>query len=116
MEQSTNRDMLEAGTGHMNTLLDGIQKWQALGYTENIIPAGDHLSCQMGKIELYPEDIKVDHIFRFENTSDPEDQSILYAISSPSKGIKGLYVDSYGVYHDELSPELTEKMGSFQAH
>ena len=115
-ENATNKDMLEAGTGEMVSLSEGIRKWESLGYTENLIPAEDHLSCQMGKIELYPDDIKVDYIIRFENTSDPDDQSILYAISSPSKGVKGLYVDSYGVYHDELSPELSEKIGSFQAH
>lgn len=115
-ENATNNDMLEAGTGEMGSLSAGIRKWEGLGYTENLIPVEDHLSCQMGAIELYPEDIRVDHIIRFENTSDPDDQSILYAISSPTKGVKGLYVDSYGVYHDNLSPELSDKIGSFQAH
>jgi hypothetical protein len=46
---------------------------------------------------------------RFENTSDPNDQSILYAISSPKHGIKGLFLESYGIYTEEVSRSMIEK-------
>lgn len=101
---------LQAGTGFMMSLTDAIRHLTALGYTENLGAAFDHLSAQSGAIKLYPHEIIIDDIFRFENSSDPDDQSILYAIDAPSRGIKGLYVDSYGFYHDELSHKLLERI------
>lgn len=92
----------------MISLTETIPKLVNLGYTENLVPCFDHLSCRMEKIQLYPKDFHVDAIIRFENSSDPDDQSILYAISSTCSQLKGLYVDSYGIYHDELSHEMIE--------
>ncbi len=101
---------LQAGTGFMMCLSDAIRHLNALGYTENLGAAFDHLCGQSGAIKLYPHEIVIDEIFRFENSSDPDDQAILYAISAPDRGIKGLYVDSYGVYHDELSNMLLARI------
>lgn len=101
---------LQAGTGFMMCLTDAIRYLNNIGYTENLGAAYDHISARSGLIKLYPHEIIIDEIFRFENSSDPDDQSILYAISSNKRGIKGLYVDSYGVYHDELSSKLLEQI------
>ncbi|GEM_PF-2656304 len=103
---SATRSMLKSGTGFMLCLSEAIRELQRLGYKENLCPANDHLCCRSGAIKLYPKDIKIDEMIRFENASDPDDQAILYAINCESKNLKGLYVDSYGVYHDDLSPEL----------
>jgi hypothetical protein len=110
MENTPVTNTLQAGTGAILTLSQVIRKLQEKGYPENLIPNYDHLACRSNEIELYPGDIVVDEMVRFENTSDPDDQSILYAISSPTKNIKGLYVDSYGLYHDELSIALIQKL------
>ncbi len=98
--------MLEAGTGCMIGLSHTIRKLQREGYVENLVPAFDHFSCRSGMIKISPDTLIVEKMVRFENASDPDDQSILYAISSPVMGVKGLYVDSYGVYHDELSQSI----------
>lgn len=92
----------------MLQLFDAVKLLQRKGYGENLVPHYDHLTC--GDIKLYPSEIFFDHILRFENASDPDDQSILYAISVPSKKIKGLYVESYGLYHDEWSPVLLQRL------
>ncbi|MEQ1722915.1 MAG: hypothetical protein ABL930_07040 [Pseudobdellovibrio sp.] len=101
-------DMSKAGTGMMLTLTEGIEAFEAQGYSGNITPNFDHLSLNSGEIKIFPKDIVIDDIVRFENSSDPDDQSILYAISNTDKSIKGLYIDSYGAYHDELSQELLD--------
>lgn len=103
-------DELKAGTGFMMNLTDAIQQLQVRGYGENLVPCVDHLSCRSGQIELYPRDIYIDEIIRFENASDPSDQSILYAITCERRQIKGIYVESYGVYHDELSATMLERI------
>ncbi len=92
----------------MLQLLDAVKVLQRKGYTENLVAHFDHLTC--GEVKLLPPEIYFDHILRFENASDPDDQAILYAISSPSKKIKGIYIESYGLYHDEWAPELLQRL------
>lgn len=103
-------DMERAGTGEMQCVADAIKELQAKGYTHNLILAYDHFKTEDDNIKLYPKDIFFDEVMRFENTSDPDDQSILYAISSLVDQVKGLYVESYGLYHDEISPLIIKRM------
>ena len=110
MEIATAQEMVKAGTGDMIGLRETISELQKKGYTENFVPGFDHLTCGSGYFKVYPRDIIFDEIFRFENSSDPDDQSILYAISYPALNIKGLYVESYGLYHDELSAAMIERI------
>lgn len=103
-------DMVRAGTGEMQCVTEAIKKLEAKGYTHNLILAYDHFKTEDGKIKLYPKDIFFDEVMRFENTSDPDDQSILYAISSLTDDVKGIYVESYGLYHEEISPLMIKRM------
>lgn len=107
-KKDLNRDMMKAGTGFMVTLSDTIRKLQKKGYVENLTARFDRLECRSGAIKMYPGAFIIDEVVRFENASDPDDQSILYAISSPSKKIKGVYVESFGAHHDEMSAEMNE--------
>jgi hypothetical protein len=104
------QEMSTAGTGEMLCITDAIKELQAKGYIESFEPKFDHLACRSGKIDLYPRDIFFDEVIRFENSSDPDDQSILYAISVPRRKMKGLYVESYELYHEEISQEMIERM------
>jgi len=92
------------------TLAEAIKEFQLNGYKENLTPGFDHFYYGPNKAEIYAHEIFFDEIVRFENQSDPDDQSILYAISAPVKKIKGLYVESYGLYHDELSDSMIDRM------
>ncbi|KQR70198.1 hypothetical protein [Pedobacter sp. Leaf176] len=58
----------------------------------------------------HPEDFLIDKFYRFEGTSDPEDESILYAISSTDGKIKGLLVDGYGTSADYSIEETIKKI------
>jgi len=46
-----------------------------------------------------PDQIKIENFYRFEGTSDPGDNTILYAIITDD-GTKGTLVDGYGAYSD----------------
>lgn len=105
-EDFTSLDILEAGTGFMPSLYQMVTKLEGLGYAENLGAKGDHFEARSGTLKLYPKDIVVDKMFRFENTSDPDDQAIIYAISAPELRVKGVYIDTYGINGDDLSPEL----------
>jgi hypothetical protein len=99
-------DSLLAGTGFMISLSDTIRHFEQQGYDKNLVVCFDHFECDSGRIKIYPNEIVVDQVVRFENTSDPDDQSILYAVSVPGKRIKGLFVESYGLYHEDVSSRL----------
>ena len=103
-------DQLKAGTGFMLSLTDAIKNFQLLGYSQNFICMNDHLKSECRKIKVFPNEIKINEVLRFENTSDPSDQSILYAISVPAKNLKGLYVESYGLDHDDQNDELRKSL------
>lgn len=115
-KDTINADQMKAGTGFMLCLSDQIRELQKKGYTENLTDKFDHFSCQSGKYRMYPSDFYVDEIVRFDNSSDPDDQSILYAISCDRHNLKGLYIESYGTYHEDMSPTMLERIKFCQKH
>ena len=111
MNNQTASDMQKAGTGFMANPTEVMRRLHNLhGYEANIVPCFDHFEINSGEIQLYPKDFVVDKMVRFENTSDPNDQSILYAISAPKLNIKGIYTEGYGINQDELSPQMNDKL------
>jgi hypothetical protein len=110
MNDSTAQNMQQAGTGFMGSPTEAIKELEKRGYTENFMPRFDHLEANSGQDKISPEEFEVDEILRFENTSDPDDQSILYAISSPSHGLKGTYLESYGPNQNDYSPAMLDRL------
>lgn len=100
----------------MVTLIDVIRQFEKKGYVENLSPLFDHFECRDGAVKLYANNFEIDDVIRFENSSDPDDQSILYAISSPAQGLKGIFIESYGFYHNDLSTELLQKITHHPPH
>jgi len=92
------------------TLVDAINGLKAQGYTEDFNLKENHIACNTGKYQLSPDDFKVDNVFRFEGESDPEDQSVLYAISSEKFKVKGVLVNAYGMYSNNEASELIKKL------
>lgn len=91
-------------------LVDAIAHLKQEGYTEDFDLRSDCIDCQDATLRLYPHEFEVDHVFRFFGPSDPDDESILYAISSEKFGIKGLVVNGYGVSADQLTAEMIRKL------
>ncbi|MGZ3649804.1 MAG: phosphoribosylpyrophosphate synthetase [Bdellovibrionota bacterium] len=110
MTESTANNMQQAGTGFMGSSSEAIKELQKRGYTEDFSPKFDHLEAHSGQEKIRPDEFEVDEILRFENTSDPNDQSILYAISCPARGLKGTYLESYGLYQNDYSPAMLDRL------
>ena len=92
-----------------DTLSEAISTLQANGYTYNLNLCPKHIECNSLKLKLHPEDFDVDEMHRFEGMSSTDDNSVLYAISSKN-GIKGLLVDAYGVYAENISEAMRKKL------
>ena len=68
------------------------------------------LECIAGRQELLPHEFDIDKSFRFDVDENPSDQAMLYAISSEMHNIKGLLVNGYGIYSDDISNDMLKKL------
>lgn len=92
------------------TLVDAINGLRTQGYTEDLNIEENYINCTNSKHQLSPDDFHVDKFFRFEGESDPEDQTVLYAISSDKYNMKGILVNGYGIYGDSETNEVIKKL------
>ena len=92
-----------------DSLSVAVNALQAKGYTHDFNLHPEWIECPPLKLRLAPEEFHVDEVHRFEGMTNPDDSSILFAISS-SAGVKGLLLDAYGVYAESLSPVMIQKL------
>ena len=62
-----------------------LEKLKAMGYTTDYNVAFDEISAEA-------ENYQVDHLYRYEGESNPDDESTVYGISNPVNGKKGVFV------------------------
>jgi len=90
----------------VSNALDALQKE---GYVLDFNLRPDCVECKSLNINLSPDEFVIDKFFRFEGASNPDDNAIVYAISSKN-GLKGTLLDAYGVYADTLSTAMIDKL------
>ncbi|MBL7857515.1 MAG: phosphoribosylpyrophosphate synthetase [Cyclobacteriaceae bacterium] len=91
------------------TLTEAIQVLKNKGYDQDFNLHPEWIECPPLKLKFKPEEFHVDEVHRFEGMTNPDDSSVLYAISSTS-GVKGIVVDAYGAYAESISPLMIEKL------
>jgi hypothetical protein len=91
------------------TLTEALADLKKRGYAEDFNLHANCLGCRARSVNIHPENFTVDEFYRFEGDSNPDDNSIVYAISS-DEGIRGTLVDGYGMYSESLSSEMVEKL------
>ncbi|MCU0432221.1 MAG: phosphoribosylpyrophosphate synthetase [Bacteroidia bacterium] len=92
------------------TLSEAITALREKGYTEDFNLKQNCITCRSNSYQLLHDEFDVDQVFRFEDNTDPGDQAILYAISSHDKKLKGVLVNGYGIYSDEMTNEMAAKL------
>ncbi len=100
---------------NFGTLSETLNELKKLGYTVDFNIGLECLVCPKDEIVLQPEDFQIDRVYRFEGASDPDDQSIVYAISSPKFHVKGALINGYGIFADETPSRLVEKLRTHAA-
>jgi hypothetical protein len=91
------------------TVTDLLKNLKEEGYVLDFNLQPECIECMAPNLKLFPDDFVIDKFFRFEGASNPDDSSIVYAISSKN-GLKGTLIDAYGVYADSLTNEMIEKL------
>lgn len=92
------------------TLSETLNELRREGYVEDFNLQQNCLECREGQFKVFADEFKVDKFYRFEGESNPSDAAILYAISSDTKGLKGVLVNAYGIYSDSVTDEIAEKL------
>jgi hypothetical protein len=91
------------------TITELLNNLKEEGYELDFNLNNDCIECRAFDIKLHPDDFVIDKFFRFEGASNPDDNAIVYAISS-KRGLKGTLIDAYGVYADSLTTEMVDKL------
>lgn len=92
-----------------DTLSGALNGLKQRGYTEDFNLKENCIICATKPLELKPEEFDIEEVHRFEGMSNPDDNSVVYAISS-SYGVKGVLVDAYGAYAEAITPEMAQKL------
>ncbi len=95
-----------------STLSEAVNDLQKRGYTDDLSHDGSYLICTARGLSLDPAEFEIDEFHRFEGNSDPEDQSIVYAISSTKHAVRGILVNAFGPDASALTQALVSKLAT----
>jgi len=85
------------------TVSEAIDALQARGFTSNFEFIDGRFTSVENSRHFDATELTIVEHHRFEGSTNPSDESIVYAIESRD-GVRGILVDAYGVY---ANPELS---------
>jgi len=93
-----------------DTLTEGINDLKSDGYIEDFNLKQNCLECRNGQYKIFHNEFAIDSFYRFEGDSSPDDEMILYAISSEKYNLKGVLINAYGMYADAITDEMLHSL------
>ena len=114
MKQIFNKQTNDKNMKTYDSLVDALSDLRKRGYDADFEPQSDCLYCRELDMRLNEAEFHIDEAYRFEGNSDPDDNAVVYALTSPT-GVKGTIVDGYGVSSDNISFEMAKKLGNHPA-
>lgn len=92
-----------------NTITEALLDFKKRGYSKDFSLNPQFIRAGVSKYKsLSPIDYKIDETYRFEGMTNPEDEMILYAISSRTTQINGFLTNAYGMYADSEISKIVE--------
>jgi hypothetical protein len=77
------------------TPVDALDDLRKRGYDSDFELQSDCLYCSDLDLRLYEEEFHMDEVYHFEGDSNPGNNAVIYALTSPT-GVKGIIVDGSG--------------------
>lgn len=93
-----------------NNLVEAIAGLKQQGYTEDFNLRSNCIECRNGSHQLLHDEFQIDKYFRFDGDTNPDEESIIYAISSTKDDVKGILVNGYGPSSEALTDEMLAKL------
>ena len=97
-----------------NNLVEATNDLMKRGYTENLSLEGDTIDDKQKNIKMTAEDFVIDEFYRFEGSSNPDDMSIIYAVTSDKYHLKGVLINAFGTYANNSSSAIEAKLNHEQ--
>ena len=94
----------------MTTVSQVLNHLKEEGYTVDFNLDDNCIICSGNSLKIHPDEFEVDKHYRFEGMSDPADEAVVYAISSPKHDLKGVLVNGYGIYSDAHTDEIIKTL------
>ena len=92
------------------TLSEAIMDLRLKGYADDFNLKQNCIVCRDGQFKVLHNEFPIEKAIRFDVNTDPGDQSILYCVSSVKYYLKGLLVNGYGIYTEDISNEIIQKV------
>jgi hypothetical protein len=97
----------------MDTETETIEALRAEGFTHEFFIVDDGVRCpDCGSATLAPEAVTIEEVHRFEGASDPDDMSIVFAVSDGPCGMKGVLVSAFGPEVDGPLADVLRRLGT----
>jgi hypothetical protein len=98
---------------NMSAEMECMKHLENKGFLLQFVMFGAQLQCvETGKLYT-PDDISIVNFYRFEGISNPDDMSIIYAITT-SDGQNGTITDAFGIYANENVGQFFEGVRKIQ--
>lgn len=91
------------------SLVDALDDLRKRGYDADFEPQTNCLYCNNLDMRLNEEEFHIDEVHRFEGDSNPDDNAVVYALTSDT-GVKGTIVDGFGASADNISFDMAKKL------
>jgi hypothetical protein len=91
------------------SLADALDDLRKRGYEADFETQSFGLYCSDLDLRLIEEECHIDEVYRFEEDLNPDDNAVVYAISS-STGVKGTIVDGFGASAGNISFDIAKKL------
>lgn len=100
---------------NMTTLSEITNLLGEKGYTVDFNLKNTCIECNHNHLEIFPGEFIVDRHYRFEGSSDPADEAIVFAISSSKYNLKGVLINGYGISSDSVTNEMIKALDERKA-
>ena len=94
---------------YMPTLSRNMNELRLKGYKEDFNIQCDGIDSGNGCIKLSPDDFSYRYLLSFRRTVRPGRRSSIICYFIRGYGLKGLLVNGYGVYSDDMTNEMLKK-------
>jgi hypothetical protein len=97
----------------METMQEAMQRFERRGFRQGFRAAPKGRLTVDGDVLYEPEELVVEEVARFEGTSDPADEAVLFALRTADGKVRGTFVATYG---PQAGPEAIEAVRRLDLH
>ncbi|MBA4319594.1 MAG: hypothetical protein C0412_14425, partial [Flavobacterium sp.] len=89
-------------TYHYSTVIEALEELNKKGFTNDF-------NLQDETIKRNPHNYEIEHVYRYEGDSNPDDEAVVYGIVS-KKGEKGVYVAGFSPNSENETADVLAKL------